>query len=374
MTRPGFKRVINDHYQHVSAQYSLILLSKVVCLMKIKNYANTALVILFIGLNVQCNSPKKGQLMTVNGLIDVELAGISLTHEHVLVDFIGADSTSEDRWVKREVVKIVAPYLREIMELGVTTFFECTPAYIGRDPLVLKALADSTGMQIVTNTGYYGAVDNKFIPDFIMDKSASEIAAIWIDEFEHGIGDSGIRPGFVKIGVNPGSLSELHARLIMAAAQTHLKTGLTIASHTGPALPAFEQLFVLAAAGVAAEAFVWVHAQNEMDLNEHVRAARMGAWISLDGLSVENTDQYVTMLTNMKDNELLHKVLLSHDAGWYSPGEENGGKFRGYTAIFVKLIPQLRENAFTDQDIDLLMKFNPQQAFEIKVRTKKVVD
>ncbi len=306
--------------------------------------------------------------MTVNGLIDVDQAGITLTHEHILVDFIGADSTSETRWAKSEVVKIVMPYLNEIKKLGVTTFFDCTPAYIGRDPLVLRALSDSTGIQIVTNTGYYGAVDNKFIPDHIMDKSATEIAAIWIDEFAHGIADTGIRPGFIKIGVNPDSLSELHTRLVMAAARTHLKTGLTIASHTGLALPAFEQLSVLAVEGVAANAFIWVHAQNEKDLEKHVRAARMGAWISLDGLSMENTDQYVIMLKNMNDNELLHKVLVSHDAGWYSPGEEDGGNFRGYTTVFEHLIPQLRENEFTDQDIELLMRFNPQHAFQFQVR------
>ena len=33
-----------------------------------------------------------------------------------------------------------------------------------------------------------------------------------------------LKPGFIKIGVDPGSLSELHIKLITAAAMTHLKT------------------------------------------------------------------------------------------------------------------------------------------------------
>ena len=150
-----------------------------------------------------------------------------------------------------------------------------------------------------------------------------------------------IKPGFIKIGVAGDTLSELHRKLVDAAARTHLKTGLTIASHTGPAIPAFEQLEILKKEGVAPEAFIWVHAQAEKDLSNHVRAARMGAWISLDGVNDNNLAEYVKMIKNLKENNLLNKVLLSHDAGWYHPGEENGGEYRGYTTLFEKLVPLL---------------------------------
>jgi phosphotriesterase-related protein len=70
----------------------------------------------------------------------------------------------------------------------------------------------------------------------------------------------------------------------------------------------------------------------------------------------------------MKENGLLNKVLLSHDAGWYRPGEENGGSYRGYTSLFEKLIPALREKQFTDQEIDQLMVINPAEAFTVRVR------
>jgi phosphotriesterase-related protein len=61
----------------------------------------------------------------------------------------------------------------------------------------------------------------------------------------------------------------------------------------------------------------------------------------------------------------LNRVLISHDAGWYSPGEENGGDFRGYTGIFTSLLPALKERGFDQDDLDQLLIVNPREAFSL---------
>ncbi len=305
--------------------------------------------------------------MTVNGPVSAKEMGVSLVHEHILVDFIGADSISDQRWNRSDVLERSLPFLLEISGLGCKTFFECTPAYLGRDPILLKKLSDSSGLNIITNTGYYGAANNKYLPKHAFDETAGQLAARWKLEWDNGIDGTGIKPGFIKIGVMDGTLSELHKKLVVAAAMTHLETGLTIASHTGPAIPAFEQLDILKKEGVAPEAFIWVHAQSEKDLNNHLRAAKMGAWIGLDGVSDDNLSEYVKMIKNLKDNDLLNKVLLSHDAGWYHPGEENGGDYRGYNTIFEKLVPLLLKEDFSEAEINQLLVKNPAKAFTIGV-------
>jgi phosphotriesterase-related protein len=305
--------------------------------------------------------------MTVNGPIKASQMGVTLVHEHVLVDFIGADSINEKRWDKVKVAEKVLPFLKQIKDLGCQTFVECTPEYIGRDPILLKNLSATSGLNIITNTGYYGASNDKYIPKHAYTETADQLAARWIMESENGINGTGIKPGFIKIGVMSGNLSELHQKLITAAARTHLKTGLTIASHTGPAIPAFEQIEILKKEGAAPEAFIWVHAQSEKDLSNHVKAARMGVWIGLDGVNDNNVEEYVKMIRNMKENNLLNKVLLSHDAGWYRPGQENGGEYRGYTTLFEKLLPLLRKENFSEGEIQQLLVSNPAKAFTIKV-------
>ena len=307
-------------------------------------------------------------IMTVNGPVPVAKMGISLTHEHILVDFIGADSINSNRWDKLKVIEKSLPHLKKIKDLGCKTFVDCTPAFLGRDPILLKSLSDSSGLNIITNTGYYGAYNNKFIPAYAFSETSEQLARRWITEWTEGIDGTGIKPGFIKIGVDSGSLSEMHRKLITAAALTHLKTGLVIASHTGLAIPAFEQITILQHEGVSPEAFIWVHAQIEKNRENHLKAARSGAWISFDGLDSNNIQEYIGLIKNMKDNSLLNKVLLSHDAGWYDPEKVNGGEYRGYTLLFEKLIPLLKEKNFSDAEINQLLVVNPENAFEIKIR------
>lgn len=317
-----------------------------------------------------CQGQKDGEVVqTVGGQLAAEQLGKTLIHEHILVDFIGADSTGYHRWDRAEVVQEVLPYLQEIKALGYETLIECTPAYLGRDPLLLQTLSEQSGLQILTNTGYYGARNNRFVPEHAFSESAEQLAERWIREWEQGIEDTGIRPGFTKISVDQDSvLSPMHQKLIRAAGIAHRATGLTIASHTLLAVPAFQQLTILEEEGVAPEAFIWVHAQAEQDLNEHLRAARLGAWISLDNVNPDQIDRYVAMLQNLKENGLLHRALISHDAGWYSPGEAKGGDFRGYTDISQYLLPVLREAGFAEKDIDQLLVHNPVEAFSIRTR------
>jgi phosphotriesterase-related protein len=322
------------------------------------------LVILLSG----CKGKDAAIIMTVNGPVPSREIGMTLTHEHILVDFIGADSINANRWDDIKVAEAILPFLEQIKNLGCKTFIECTPAFLGRDPVLLKTLAVSSGLNIVTNTGFYGAGNNKYIPAFVYNETSGQIAGRWINEWENGIENTGVRPGFIKIGVGSDSLSDLHKKIVVAAARTHLKTGLIIASHTGPSIPAFEQIGILKTEGVSPEAFIWVHAQAEKDITTHIKAAKLGSWVSLDGLDDKNVEDYVKMIKNMKDNNLLGKVLLSHDAGWYHPGEPGGGKIRDYSALFEKLVPQLTKEGFTERDIHQLLVSNPAEAFTVRIR------
>ena len=332
--------------------------------------------VLFFTLSVihSCKPDAVEFIMTVNGPIDPSYMGTTLVHEHLLVDFIGADSTGYHRWDKDEVVEIVTPYLSEIQNLKVNTLIECTPAYVGRDPLLLQKLSEKTGLHLITNTGYYGAGNNRFLPQAFYEISAKELAALWIEEYENGIEGSGVKPGFIKIAVGASdTLSNEHVKIITAAALTHMQTGLVIASHTGPDKPAFEQIKVLQSYGIDPSTFIWVHAQRGT-LKGNFRAARAGSWISLDNVNLQresgsnfSMEWYADRIVALKEANLLHRVLISHDAGWYSPGEESGGNFRGFTAIFTNLIPILEEHGLSPEELNQLLVINPREAFTIRV-------
>ncbi|WP_428939394.1 phosphotriesterase family protein [Fontivita pretiosa] len=311
-------------------------------------------------------SRPQGQVMTVDGPVHASQLGVTLPHEHLLVDFIGADRATPDRYDRDDVQRAVLPHLKQLAALGCSTLVDCTPAYLGRDPILLKRLSQASGLKIITNTGYYGAgPDFKYLPQHARDESVDQLAQRWVREFEHGIDGTGVRPSFIKIGVNESPLHELHRKLVLAAAQTHHRTGLTIASHSGDGNAALEQLAILREQGVAPRAFIWVHAQVERDPELHARIAEMGAWLSFDGIAPETVQRHVELVLAARRRGKLGQVLVSHDAGWYRPGEAGGGHFRPFDTLFVLFLPALRHAGLTEAEIAQLTTHNPAAALTL---------
>ncbi|MBC7920137.1 MAG: phosphotriesterase [Ferruginibacter sp.] len=315
-----------------------------------------------------------GKVMTVRGPLRADRMGWTLSHEHVVVDFIGAAGVGPGRYDRRQVFGKALPHLQRAYELGSRTFVDCTPAYLARDPRLLRQLSEATGLHILTNTGYYGAVNDKCLPAHAFTETADQLADRWTREYRKGLDGTGIRPGFIKIGVDEGNLSEIDRKLITAAARTHRRTGLTIAAHTGRAPGAFDQIEVLKREGVSPGAWIWVHAQAEKDGSRHAEAARQGAWVSFDGLGWGPTEEYLGLITPMKEQGLLGRVLISHDAGWYHVGEPDGGLFQPFEKLFTALLPALRQNGFTEAEITQLLVTNPAEAFTIRKRLVNASD
>jgi phosphotriesterase-related protein len=318
-------------------------------------------------------SSSEGSVMTVHGPIAPSEFGSALPHEHVLVDFLGADKVTRRRYDANEAFEVALPYLNRAKELGCRGFVECTPAYLGRDPRLLERLAKATGLHILTNTGYYGAAKDKYVPRHAYEESADQLADRWTTEWVEGIEGTGIRPGFIKTGVDAGRLSAIDRTLIQAAARTHARTGLTIASHTGDTRAALEQMHVLAAERVRPDAFIWVHAQSDWELESRVEAARTGVWIEIDNISEKTVGECADRVSVLKQRGHLNRLLVSHDAGWYRPGEPRGGAFRGFETAYTAFVPALRRAGWTANEIQQLLVANPASAFTIRVRREGAI-
>ncbi|QNL49408.1 phosphotriesterase [Olivibacter sp. SDN3] len=325
---------------------------------------------LFPVKNLEKNTFSNSFLMTVNGPISLDKAGLTLPHEHVLVDFIGADKVNVNRYNRDDVFETALPYLKQAKTLGCHTLVECTPAWLGRDVRLLQKLAIASNLHIITNTGYYGASQEKYLPSNTYTDSAEKLASYWTGEWEDGIDGTDIKPGFIKSGVDSHPLTKTQRKLIEAAALTHLNTGLTIGIHTGSGKAALEEMNIIKSMGVRPSAWIWIHAQNESNRSTHLQVAEAGGWVSFDGLTAQSVGIYTQFLKDMKAHQLLNKALISHDAGWYHVGEPKGGNFRPYDTVFKILIPILRKEGFSKEDIDLLFHSNPINALAIADRKK----
>lgn len=296
-------------------------------------------------------------LFAAGALAPLSLRGSVLVHEHVLVDFIGADAIAPGRYDPEDAFRAALPKLQELKPFGCARLLECTPNFLGRDPTLLERLEKASGVELWTNTGIYGAANHRYMPGFAKDETPRQLAARWVAEFKQGV--DGRKPRFIKIGVNIAPLHPWDRKLVEAAAIASLETGLTIASHTsGGGRAAAAQLEILEALKCPLSKFVWVHAQNEKDFAWHERIARAGAWVELDGVNPKSAGAHRDAVLNLNAKGFLNRALISQDSGWYRVGEPGGGNFRGYTYIYSDFLPSL-----PDQLHRALMVENPRLAF-----------
>jgi phosphotriesterase-related protein len=300
-------------------------------------------------------------LPTVTGAVQLDSLGFSLTHEHIMSNF-GKAPHQVSMYDQQKLIEQVVPYLKRIKSMGVDTVYDCTANFFGRRVDLLTKISELSGIHIITNTGIYGAANDRYIPEFAYTDTAESISAVWVDEFLNGINGTDIKPGFIKLGFDQGSLSKIDEKLFEAGILAHKSTGLKLAVHTGNNLAAATlQLNLLKKHKVSPDAWIWVHANKVDDTQMLLEAASQGAWISFDGVNPSNIKQTIARLKVFQDKSLLHKVLLSHDGN----GFPAGGGIRPFQAIMEMLLPSMLDNGFTQADLDKLMLDNPKQAFRI---------
>ncbi len=300
------------------------------------------------------------RIITVNGPIAPEEMGITLSHEHIMVDFIGAAESGKHRYSYNDVIETMLPYLLEIKEYGVQTFIDCTPMYLARDVEILAKLSELSGLHIITNTGQY---KEPYLPAQTSILDPAELAEQWIDEFVNGIDGTNIKPGFIKTASNSGELPPIQQKVIKAAAITSINTGLTIATHTEDGVAAMQILDILDETQVYPQKWIYVHAQLEENHDILIEIAKQGAWIELDNIAMGTEEKHMLPLLKLLDAGYEKQILLSQDSGWYNVGEVNGGNIRPYTYLMDRFIPMMEERGVSRDIIDTIMIDNPSRAF-----------
>ena len=203
-------------------------------------------------------SPIAGQAQTVLGPIAAEDMGITLPHEHLLIDFTvmfkepesergagarppaGAASTTSagcagtSARISTTSGSSTSSVARDELLLyraaGGRTVVDPTNRGLSRDPLALARLARATGLNIVMGSGYYVAASHP--PD--MDaKTVDDVAREIVADLTAGVGDTGVRAGFIgEIGTTwPWTANE--RKVVRAAVLAQRETGAPLMIHPG---------------------------------------------------------------------------------------------------------------------------------------------
>ena len=304
-------------------------------------------------------------LQTIRGQVPADDLGLILPHEHLFTDLRGPSVPDYAQADPEDVVKAISPFLIEAHSHGVTGIVECSTVGVGRNIQILKKLSENTPIHIIVPTGVY---QENYIPAFMKDYSIKEFAKLWVKELTKGIEDTNIQAGFIKISMSNDGPTALEIKVLKSAVIASQQTGAIISSHTPSGDGFYNQFKIIEKEGLDSSRFIWVHANLEEDKKIHLDAAQKGVFVEFDavGASWQAQHKMADYTLSLIGAGYSENILLSHDAGWYQPGNPNGEPedgYRGFADLSKTFIPSLITKGVPDETIKLITQDNPKRAY-----------
>lgn len=291
-------------------------------------------------------------LQTVGGVIPTEELGLILPHEHLFPGLRGISVPDYAQAEPKEVVHML-PYLESAQQIGVTALEECSTVGVGRIVQILKDLNEASSIHIVAPTGVYR---DDSVPEWMRDCSVEEMAHLWIEELTSGMDSTEIKVGFIKNAMSDDGPRSITEKILVAAAMASKQTGSVVASHTMNGEIFYKQWRVLEEAGLPPNRFIWVHVNLEENKSIHLEVDKIGVFVEFDATGAEwqSQEAMVDYTQLLIAAGFIKNILLSHDAGWFHPGNPKGEPescYWGYTDLVQEFIPRLRTSGVSEEEL-----------------------
>lgn len=302
------------------------------------------------------------QLHTTVGPLDADELGMILPHEHLFVDLRTWDQPGYGQADTADVLSLMCPQVEEAKAAGITAIVECSTGGVGLRADIDRAISEACQFPVLVPTGFYR---EPWIPEWVHDASQEALAGYMGAHLEDQIGDTGVKAAWIKISAGDDGITACEAKVLRAAAQAARRVNAVIGSHTIRGRVVADQLDILEAAGYTADRFIWIHTQAEPDFSLHLEMARRGVWLEYDAIGGEGwaDPAYIELIQGVLDAGFGHRLLLSHDRGWYDPALPGGGNPRPFTYLPHIFLPKLRASGVDDETIRQLTETNPFTAF-----------
>jgi phosphotriesterase-related protein len=331
--------------------------------------------------------------MTVLGPVPAEALGVTLAHEHLLIDLscLRADAIfpwqrglrdgeptletrgllSLDPYVNAsnlvlDDVDLAAAELEQFRELGGGCVVDLTVRGIAPQPGALAEISRRTGLHVVAGCGWYVQRSH---PEEVARMSVAQLAEDLLAEIAEGSGDTGVRPGIIG---ELGTSSPIHAdeiKVLQAGSRAQRETGLAINVHVPIfAREALNVLRVLESAGANLSRVVISHLDEMLELEYHLAVLATGAYVEFDTFGSEcyfesrkrresSDAERLEALLRLLDAGWAERLLLSQDVCTKLHLRRYGGY--GYGHVLRSIVPRLRERGVDADVIETLLIRNP---------------
>lgn len=336
----------------------------------------------------------------VNGPISAQDLGLTLPHEHLLLDMsvrylphpdegaIAEQPRLEDRW---RMLSDPAGYrenlqgtdigsamfeVSQFQAAGGRTIVDLTAEGLHPDPSGLRDIALSLDINVISGTGYYIA---QSLPGWVLSASVTDLAHKLIDDIATG-GDAGVPRGAIgEIALESGQ--DIEFACIAAAARAQSETGAPVFMHVmSGILPAFrtmteDALALFVREGGDLEKLVLCHQDGSgADVEYQQSLLDKGIILEYDTFGSEGVfafgKDYIQLPTDSQRMHELralfdlgygHRLLISQDICYQSSKRAWGGG--GFAHIIEVLYPRFATIGFGEEDLRMLMVTNPASVF-----------
>jgi len=339
-----------------------------------------------------------GKVQTVLGIIDGDSLGVTLPHEHLLLDatafFVEPTEASQRKlahepvslenlyWVKPHCLSHVDNMkltdeqlaIKEAMLYklaGGDTIVEMTNIGIHRDPLGLARIARATGLNIVMGTGYYRVPSH---PPELATMTEQEIAEEIIRDIMVGADKTEVRAGVIgEIGCSL-PLEETERKVLRASAVAQQQTGAALNIHPSPSDDlVLEIIRILHDAGADLSRTIISHVDMFFGQTTRCEIADAGCYLEFDCfgyadlfpiyhgrvLDTPSPTQRINDIIQLIADGYLAQILISGDICYKHMLVNYGGY--GYAHILHDIVPLMRNKGMSDEQIHTLLVENPKR-------------
>ncbi len=341
-----------------------------------------------------------GKVQTVLGCIAPEDLGITLPHEHILMDFsisfVEPTMATEKHlayqpitlqnygWLRMNYNKNLdnSKLLDEETAIGEVllykrngglTIADVTPIGLGRDPLGLARIARAAGLNIIMGTAYYIAMAH---PREMEEWTERQIATQFVNEIVIGAEGTGVRAGIIgEIGCSwPLAKNEL--KVLRAAAIAQQETGAPLMVHPGRNETApFEIIDILRDAGADLSRTVICHISRTLfKRRNHLKVAEAGCYLEYDlfgrdtfyyapaPIDLPSDGQRIEQIRELITEGYEKQIVISHDICFKMRLTRYGGL--GYGYILRYAVPMMRRKGISEEQIHAILVDNPKHVLQ----------
>lgn len=318
------------------------------------------------------------QVQTALGAVDCSQLGTTLMHEHVFIlDSEILQNYPEEWGAEKNRIEDAVKRLNELKSRGVDTIVDLTVIGLGRYIPRIKRIAQQTKINIIVATGIYTYHDAPLYfyfrgPGTVLD-GPELMVDMFVRDIQEGIADTQVKAGILKCATDEPGVTRDVERILRATAQAHRRTGVPISTHThARTRVGLDQQRIFREEGVDLTRVVIGHSGDTTDLGYLEELIANGSYIGMDRFGIDTIlsfEDRVNTVAEMCRRGHAGKMVLSHDAACYNhwlperPLPAMLPRWH-YLHIHNDVIPALRQNGVTDEQLHIMLVENPRRIFE----------